>query len=87
MVIILFARVVEPCDEILIKKMAISICGLNKRSFNFDDDNIVSIMFGLKFEKSSKKYIEHGFQKLVTSIDKADLPPKKLDRKKSTGIY
>lgn len=67
--------------------MAISICGLNKRSFNFDDDNIMSIMFGLKFEKSSKKYIEHGFQKLVTSFDEEDLSLKKLDRKKSKGIY
>lgn len=83
----MFARVVELCDEILIKKMAISICGLNKRSFNFDDDNIVSIMFGLKFEKSSKTYIERGFQKQVTSFDEADLPPKKLNKKKSKGIY
>lgn len=82
----LIAKLVEPCNEMLIKKMAINICGLNKRSFDSDDDP-TSIIFGLKFGESSRKIIEREFQKLVGSMNEADSAPKKLDKNKSRGIY
>lgn len=67
--------------------MAINICGLNKRSFDSDYDNPMSIIFGSKFEESSRKIIEREFQKLVESINETGLSSKKLDQKKSRGIY
>lgn len=60
--------------------MAIRACGLNKRSFDYDD-SIMSIIFG----QIPRQFIEREFKKLITG--EADLPTKKLDEKKSKGIY
>lgn len=78
---------VESCDDGLIKRMAVSVCGLDKRSFSTDNDRPVFRLFGLNLGNVGD--IERQYKQLIgdVRVDETELLKKNLDKRKPKGIY
>lgn len=83
--IALLTELVGSCDVMLIKKMAVSVCSLNKkRSFSSDSElSVLELNLGISVD------VEQQYKELIESIDESEeLLLTKTDNKKSKkGIY
>jgi len=80
---------VEPCTDDIVKQMAVSVCGLSKRSFSADNDWSIFGPFGRIFRLNFGRIsdIQREYRQLIGDFDEAELLFKVSDRKKTKGIY
>lgn len=78
----------EQCTDDFVKQMAVSVCGLSKRSISTDNNwsllEPLRRIFGLNFGGISD--VEREYRQLIGDVDEAEFLLNVSDKKKPKGI-